>query len=437
MNRLARFFRRQSLRSWIALAMVCSLLPLLLSAAIGYAVHHQTIVKPFRDVLIRQHDILIRLERIQGDYWTITEAVTAYVLTGDPALRETFYTAQGRVEEQFERLEATAVPQRVGEVRAAWQEWAQASADAAAVLAQPRESLSGAIPDFQHVIEVEQQFPALARRLEAALERLRTESEASHAAALVAFRRLEYGALGAILMSLGMMGIGAFIVNRAIVLSADELVAGAKRFASGHSETPVQITVPPELAAVAEAFNSMTRTIQLQKEQLSDYARRDSLTSLLNRREFDAALVKQMDALAGGAPAFALLMGDVDHFKRINDTSGYVEGDRVLRRVAQVLEAEARASDLVFRYGGEEFALILKDASPKTAIAVAERLRQAIAAAFQPAAEAGQGGRAVTLSFGMAFCDAAMPPEALIHAADQALYEAKANGRNRLVVRGG
>ena len=436
-NRLARFFRRQSLRSWISVAMICSLLPLLLCASIGYVMHHQTIVKPFRDVLIRQHDVLIKLERIQGDYWTITEALTTYVLTGDPAQREAFNEARARVEAQFVRLAEETVPQRVGEVRAAWQEWEQASAIAADVLARPREDLSGSILDLQQVLDVERELPAAARRLEAALDRMRVESEASHAAALVAFRRLEYGALGAILLSLGMMGIGAFIVNRAIVLSADELVAGAKRFASGRHDVPVQITVPPELAAVAEAFNSMTRTIQLQKEQLSDYARRDSLTSLLNRREFDAALTRQMDALAGGAPAFALLMGDVDHFKRINDTSGHVEGDRVLRRVAQILQAEARASDLVFRYGGEEFALILKDASPETAVAVAERLRQAIAAAFQPEAEAGQGGTAVTLSFGMAFCDAAMSPEALIHAADQALYEAKANGRNRVVVRRG
>ena len=193
----------------------------------------------------------------------------------------------------------------------------------------------------------------------------------------------------------------------------------------------MQITVPPELAAVADAFNSMTRTILEQREQLSDYARRDSLTSLLNRGEFDIALAERIHSLIEGAPGFALLLGDVDHFKRINDTRGHVEGDAVLRRVAQVLQAEARASDLVFRYGGEEFALILNDAHLDTAVAVAERLRLAISDAFRRSAD---GAPAVTLSFGLALCNTPIAPEALIRAADRALYEAKASGRNRLVV---
>ncbi|GGH51016.1 GGDEF domain-containing protein [Frigidibacter albus] len=428
-----QFFRRQSLRSWIALAMVCALLPLLASAVAGYAVYHQTIVQPFRDVLARQHDLLISLERIQGDYWTISEALNAYVLTGDVAQRETFDAAADRIGAQFARLEAAASVSNAGQVQAARQEWDRAFADAGAVLARPRGSVAPNVADLQQVLAVERELPVAARRLEAVLDRMRAESEASHAAALLAFRRLELGALGAILMSLGMMGLGAFIVNRAIVLSADELVAGARRFASGRHDTPVQITVPPELAAVAEAFNTMTRTIQEQREQLAEHARRDGLTALLNRREFDAALGARLGALTAGGPGFALLMGDVDHFKRINDTYGHVEGDRVLRRVAEVLASEARADDLVFRYGGEEFALILNDAGPEAAAAVAERLRLAIAAVF----EAEGTGTAVTLSFGMAFCAAPAAPEALIRVADGALYEAKAGGRNRVVVRGG
>ncbi|MDP3340401.1 GGDEF domain-containing protein [Frigidibacter sp.] len=437
MSRPMRFFRRQSLRSWIALAMVCAVLPLLVSSAIGYAVYHQTVVQPFRDVLTRQHDLLISLERIQGDYWTITEAVNAYVLTGELAQRDAFEAARARVEAQFARIEVAVAPENAEQVAVARQEWTRASADAAEVLARPRESLGRSVTDLEQVLAVEREFPVAARQLEAVLDQMRIAGETNHAAALLAFQRLELGALGAILLSLGMMGIGAFIVNRAIVLSADELVAGAERFASGHHEIPVHITVPPELAAVAEAFNTMTRTIQQQREQLADHARRDGLTSLLNRREFDAALGARLGALTAGQPGFALLMGDVDHFKRINDTYGHVEGDRVLRRVAEVLVAEARADDLVFRYGGEEFALILNDAGPAAAAAVAERLRLAIAAAFEAECAEGGAGIAVTLSFGMAFCAAPAAPEALIRVADGALYEAKAGGRNRVVVRAG
>ena len=435
-----RVFRRQSLRSWIALAMVCALLPLLASAGIGYAVYHQTIVQPFRDVLTRQHDLLLALERIQGDYWTISEALNAYVLTGDAAQRETFDAAAARVEAQFARLEAAAVAQGDGQgdgqIGAARQEWHRVFADAGTVFARPRGGVA-AVAELEQVLAVERELPAAARQLEAVLDRMRADSEASHAEALLAFRRMELGALGALLLSLGMMGFGAFIVNRAIVLSADALVAGARRFEAGQHDTPVEVTVPPELAAVAEAFNSMTRTIQQQRAQLADQARRDGLTALLNRREFDAALAARIAALQAGAPGFALLMGDVDHFKRINDLHGHVEGDRVLRRVADLLEAGARAGDRVFRYGGEEFALILGDAGPEGAAVLAERLRRTIAEAFEAEPAGAAEGAAVTISFGMAFCAAPVAPEALIRSADAALYEAKAGGRNRLVVRKG
>ena len=300
MTRPMQFFRRQSLRSWIGLAMVCAMLPLLLSAIIGYAVYHQTIVQPFRDVLTRQHDLLISIERIQGDYWTISEALNGYVLTGDPVHRDGYAAAEERVEAQFRRLDAAAAAAGDLElVDAAREEWDRASVDAAAILARPREGVAQSVADLEQVLAVERELPVAARRLEEMLDRMRVASEASHADALAAFRRLEYGALAAFLVSLAMMGLGAFIVNRAIVLSADELVAGAERFASGRHDTPVQITVPPELAAVADAFNSMTRTILEQREQLSDYARRDSLTSLLNRGEFDSALSRAMRCCAG------------------------------------------------------------------------------------------------------------------------------------------
>lgn len=423
-----KFLRRQSLRSWIALAMVCAVLPLLASAVLGYAVYHQTIVQPFRDVLTRQHDVLIGMERIQADYWTISEAVNDYVLTGDPVHQEAWAAARARIEAQFTQLEATVAPQDQAQTRAARQEWTRAAADAAQVFARPRESLARSVADLEQVLAVERELPAAAHRLEDMLGQMRAQSEASHARALAAFRRLEFGALAALAASLGMMVLGGFVVNRAIVLSADELVAGAERFASGRHDQPVQITVPPELAAVAEAFNTMTETILVQREQLADHARRDGLTSLLNRREFDARLAARLASLESGAAPFALLMGDVDHFKRINDTLGHVEGDRVLRRVAQVLGREARAGDQVFRYGGEEFVLILNDAGLEAAGAVADRLRMAVAETF-----AAEDGPPVTLSFGMAFCETAVVPDAVIRAADAALYEAKEGGRNRVV----
>ncbi|PTE21036.1 sensor domain-containing diguanylate cyclase [Cereibacter changlensis JA139] len=434
MSRTIQLLRRQSLRSWMIFAMICAVLPLLLSATIGYSLYHRTIVQPFREVLSLQHDVLVGLEGVQGRYWTIAGALNDYVLTGDEEQRQIFEAARLGVEEEFRNLEANAAtsPHLRDQIHAARQIWAQVSRHSAAVMAQPRDGIGAMVPDLERVVATEQEIPAAAHQLESVLMRMRDASEVSHADALRAFRQLELGALAAILLSLGMMGLGGFIVNRAIVLSADELVAGAKRFASGRHDKPVLITVPPELAAVADAFNSMTRTIIAQEAQLAEHARRDSLTSLLNRREFDSALAMHMDRLEKGGAPFALLLGDVDHFKQVNDQHGHVVGDEVLRSVAVKLQAGSRHADTAFRYGGEEFALILTDTSPEAALLTAERLRLAIEDDRMARRET--DAPRVTISFGLAFCEAVMDPDVLVRAADQALYEAKARGRNRIVV---
>lgn len=112
-------------------------------------------------------------------------------------------------------------------------EWTALARDAEAVLGRPREGLAGAVPDLDRVEALERELPVAAQGLEQIVERLRGESEAHHAAALVALRRLEIGAAAALVLSVLMMGLGAWVVNRAIVLGTDRLVEGARRVASG------------------------------------------------------------------------------------------------------------------------------------------------------------------------------------------------------------
>ncbi|WP_248633012.1 GGDEF domain-containing protein [Cereibacter changlensis] len=428
---VTRRIRGQSLRSWMLIAMVCAVLPLLISALTGYSVYHRTIVQPFRDVMTRQHDVLLEFERIQSGFWTLSSAMNKYALTGDEAYREVFEATRQRVEEEFRNIEANAGsdPHLRDQLTAMRAIWSRLSRDAQEVLTWRTAEEGSGVSNVAAALAVEQEFPVAANQLESVLMRIRDVSEANHARALEAFRRLEYWALAAILVSIGMMVLGGYIVNRAIVLSADQLVAGARRVSSGEHGTPVQISVPPELAAVADAFNRMTKKIVEQETRLVEQARRDGLTSLLNRREFDLRLEERMDSLAAGGAPFALLLGDVDHFKQINDAHGHVTGDEVLRRVAQTLEANAPDAENTFRYGGEEFALILPDSSPEMAQQTAERLRRAIGELTPSDAALPD----VTMSFGLAFCDAPLDPDALVRSADAALYEAKAQGRNRVV----
>jgi diguanylate cyclase (GGDEF)-like protein len=128
-----------------------------------------------------------------------------------------------------------------------------------------------------------------------------------------------------------------------------------------------------------------------------------------------------------------VMMVDVDHFKALNDTAGHAEGDQCLQQIAATLRAQVRADlDLVARYGGEEFVVILPSANMETALLVAERVRAAVEGLRLPNPGLSDG-RVVTVSIGLAAvaaADGTASPQALLQAADVALYAAKATGRN-------
>ncbi|HEX4111674.1 MAG TPA: PleD family two-component system response regulator [Stellaceae bacterium] len=159
----------------------------------------------------------------------------------------------------------------------------------------------------------------------------------------------------------------------------------------------------------------------------------DSLTGLYNRRYFTAHLDGLMARIGEGAQGAAVLMVDVDFFKKVNDTYGHAAGDAVLREVALRLARNVRGFDLVARYGGEEFVVVMPETTLPIATMVAERLRAAIA---DKSISLGDSGPEipVSISLGIAVTqergDSAM---GLLERADEALYEAKATGRNRAV----
>jgi len=163
-------------------------------------------------------------------------------------------------------------------------------------------------------------------------------------------------------------------------------------------------------------------------------ARTDQLTGLYNRRHFDEQLARIVaDSLAHGSPA-SLIVADVDHFKRVNDTYGHEAGDAVLKSVARVFLDCLRAEDVCARYGGEEIAILLPETSVERAQEVAERVRKAIAG--KPVRH-GDRTITVTASFGVAgYPESTALRDALFPAADRALYEAKGAGRNQVRIAG-
>lgn len=161
-------------------------------------------------------------------------------------------------------------------------------------------------------------------------------------------------------------------------------------------------------------------------QKLQSLAVTDGLTGLHNHRAFQDYLEEQFQVAMRNRQPLAVILMDVDHFKQYNDTYGHQAGDEVLRQVARILSENVREGDFVARYGGEEFVVVLPRADLESAVAVAERLREAVQAAEWQL-------RPVTGSFGVACARPDMETrQELIEAADQALYQAKKNERNRV-----
>lgn len=166
----------------------------------------------------------------------------------------------------------------------------------------------------------------------------------------------------------------------------------------------------------------------IDNEQLKLLAFRDGLTGALNFRAFEEMLVAECDRASRYQTAFSLMMIDIDHFKSINDRFGHQTGDMILRTVTQRLQKSVRKSDRVFRYGGEEFVVLMPHTDLEHAELLAQRIRHTIAGMrFIP-------GLRITVSLGLAQYRDGLKPEDLVKCADMGLYKAKAGGRNRVEI---
>lgn len=202
-------------------------------------------------------------------------------------------------------------------------------------------------------------------------------------------------------------------------------------FERDHEVTPTEHAV---ILGVLEVFSNYYA--------LLDASQRDRLTGLLNRYSLELNLNRMWDVLAqrlrhgtdraqpnrrgGRVQSYWLGVLDIDHFKQVNDTHGHIIGDEILLLTARLLEGAFRRSDLLYRYGGEEFIVIVAAHDVATATQIFERARQAVAHFIFP-----QVGR-LSISGGFSMAEPTVLPQTIINRADRALYEAKADGRNRI-----
>jgi diguanylate cyclase (GGDEF)-like protein len=163
-------------------------------------------------------------------------------------------------------------------------------------------------------------------------------------------------------------------------------------------------------------------------ERVKQLAYLDGLTGIFNRRFFEMRILEEIERARRYGAGMAVIMADIDQFKRLNDEFGHVLGDEVLRQVSSLFHQQVRKIDVVCRYGGEEFAILLTQTSAQHAVNIAEKLRKLVATWQFPGVP-----RAVTISAGAAaFPDQGTNRDELVKAADNALYAAKQGGRNRV-----
>ena len=208
-----------------------------------------------------------------------------------------------------------------------------------------------------------------------------------------------------------------------------EIIEGFEAGADDYITKPFAV---PELEA---RIRTGARIVELQeqliaaREQLRIEATHDSLTGLLNRAAFFESFEKEVSRARRYKTPLALIMADLDHFKNVNDRHGHLAGDLVLRETSRRLRAALRASDVIGRYGGEEFVVAAPACAMRDALALAERFRAGICA--RPI-DVPNGAVTVTMSLGVAATDDMDEAERLVQVADEALYRAKESGRNKV-----
>jgi two-component system, cell cycle response regulator len=242
----------------------------------------------------------------------------------------------------------------------------------------------------------------------------------------------------ALLAGVGLIG---YVLGMLIVRPLNRLIQAAGAVAGGNLDVDLAVTTGGEVGYLTEVFNNMVvrlrqgrqaldainETLRTKNEELERLSVTDGLTKLYNRRLLMQRLDEEIVRCRRHKRAFSVLMADVDHFKRYNDAYGHLAGDEVLTRVAAILRETTREVDCAARYGGEEFVVVLAETPLQGAVGVSARVQERLAA------ELFEGDK-ITLSVGVCeFPAHGDTAQALIASADAAMYEAKAEGRDRVI----
>lgn len=420
-----------SLRSWVTIGMTVAILPLAASSVGGYFWLHDHVLMQLHDVASRQRTEIDPLQRVRLLILEAGTPLDSFIDEGKPHLPARYHAIRERIGATFDSLDFnlksdSSMRPNVDAAEIQWRIAGHAAEGAMSAPHRPGDRHAAALMDAFH-LHADSAVTSLGR----VNETLATDLRKDHDIVLQDIDRSRWlAAIAAIIAFLAIVA-GARIIGRVMTASVERLVTGAELFAAGDRDHRIDVQIPPELNRVAEEFNRMIGRIHESEHALDELAHRDGLTLLHNRRAFEEHFKVAVARLERFNERFGFLMFDLDHFKQINDAFGHAGGDAVLRNTAQLLAAGVRPFDGVFRTGGEEFVAILPGADQVGAEAIARRLCEAIAAS---STTVGRETIPVTVSIGVAFAHSLEDAATVMERADVALYQAKAEGRNRVVM---
>ncbi|MHB0975328.1 MAG: diguanylate cyclase [Thiobacillus sp.] len=446
---------RISLRTRFALGLGAVLLPFLAAAALGQFYLLPRLVEPLEDIVRELSEEMYPVTRLQTALFQVAMPVNDYLVHGDADERRQFAQLRQRVERAFEEAppERYTLAEERALIRAARAEW-----DQALPLGEQLLRLSDPVGNAAAARDMER-FDAHIDRavsmLDEAHHHFHQVLDQDRAQAGVSRSRILGATFAAFVLAGAVSLFTGVALARSVTDPVDTLRQGAARLAEGKLSHRVDIHRHDELGELAAfldsgqhaaissihrhdelgelaaAFNAMAGRIEADQAALAELASRDGLTGLYNHRTFYVLLGDELARAKRFQRPVSLLLLDIDHFKRVNDTHGHLAGDAALRELCELLRREARAVDRVCRYGGEEITLILPETDIEAAVRLAERLRAAVEA---QAFDVGTGTPPhLTVSIGAASWPAhADNAQALVAAADAALYAAKRGGRNRV-----
>jgi len=241
--------------------------------------------------------------------------------------------------------------------------------------------------------------------------------------------------VGVVLVVTLISALLVFVLNQNIILPINRLMDGVRKFANGNFAAQVLVTSQDEIGELSGAFNIMAKNIKNDRQKLTALTLTDEKTGLYNFRYFKQTIFEEMRRAERYSRHLSLVMMDIDFFKHYNDTNGHAMGDLLLKELATLLKESVRETDMIARFGGEEFVLMLPETPRQVAFKLADNIRLNVKNHVFPMEEK-QPHKDLTLSMGVASFPSknVLTPDTLIEKADQALYKAKKQGRNRVCV---